>query len=326
MDAVSINQQDVEERSQQVALMGRIYAESDRTIVWLGESDDTTSTLYHQSMVAPLMIPNHSQRMYQPMNAMSLTEFLALLPQSRQQADVKGIQAFFARNWFQRLWVVQEVVLARNLMVLCGEFIFNWQELAEFTDEYTRYIELLGRSDTAERALRGLDTMRLISALRGDSNGFRSLDSTAFGPPTRLNDYCSSLIILIQALVPSSATDVRDRFYAPMALANRICNPDSRLNFTPDYSKTAETTFYDVTVFMLQQMSTPSFISLCKPRDPNHARLLPSWVPDLRRRSAQKPLSSLTACNATAGWDAFSNSGKLSLSVSSSDPLPDLEL
>ncbi|KIW63483.1 hypothetical protein PV04_10315 [Phialophora macrospora] len=283
----------------------------DATVVWLRESDGTTSTFYdeHCDIYHKREWSDYEQSRWSELSrGQGLTEFLALIPLPAQLVHAERVQAFFARNWFQRLWVIQEVVLAKNLWILCGSFMFNWQELVKPTNQYARRIALLGRSDATERALRGLDTLRLICALRGESYGFKSLAATALGPPSRLEDYYSTLIILIQTLVPSSATDARDRFYAPMALANYLCNPDPGLNFTPDYSKTAETTFHDAAVFMLRQMAVPSFISLCKPRNPNKARSLPSWVPDLRDISAQKPLSLLTDCNATASWDGFSNS------------------
>ncbi|KAF2843218.1 HET-domain-containing protein, partial [Patellaria atrata CBS 101060] len=39
VDAICINQEDLDERAQQVALMGNIYASATRVIAWLGECD-----------------------------------------------------------------------------------------------------------------------------------------------------------------------------------------------------------------------------------------------------------------------------------------------
>lgn len=44
IDAVCINQDDIQERNAQVAIMADIYANTSRTLVWLGESDSWTST------------------------------------------------------------------------------------------------------------------------------------------------------------------------------------------------------------------------------------------------------------------------------------------
>ena len=46
IDAISIDQSDDEERSQQVRLMGQIYANAEKVLVWLGEGDETISRLF----------------------------------------------------------------------------------------------------------------------------------------------------------------------------------------------------------------------------------------------------------------------------------------
>lgn len=319
LDAVSINQQDAEERSQQVALMGRIYAESERTMVWLGECDNTTETFYREHVQSFCQVGHVQKRDESHRNIRDqlhrgegIAEFLALISLPTPLVDVEGVQAFFARNWFQRLWVIQEVVLAKSIWFFCGGFTFYWQELAKLSEVYENRVQLLGWSGSAKRALQGLSTMRLVSFLRGDRVEFQSLASSAFGSQIGVEEYCSSLLTLIQAFAPSSTTDDRDRVYAPLALASQICKSAPELQFTPNYEKTVETTFYDVAVFILRQMPTLSFLSLCKPAHINQPRTLPSWVPDLRARSAQKPISWLTNCNATVGWGSPSIPSKLS--------------
>ena len=42
LDAICINQDDLNERSQQVAIMPEVYSKALKTLVWLGESDDST--------------------------------------------------------------------------------------------------------------------------------------------------------------------------------------------------------------------------------------------------------------------------------------------
>lgn len=66
-DAVCIDQSDMKERSQQVQLMGEIYAKAARVIVWLGERDEKTT-------VAILTL----QRLYRLFWIHALTTFGAL--------------------------------------------------------------------------------------------------------------------------------------------------------------------------------------------------------------------------------------------------------
>jgi hypothetical protein len=239
-----------------------------------------------------------------------IAEFLALIPQPTLSVDTDGVNAFFARSWFQRLWVIQEVVLAKNLWIFCGDFTFDWTGLSSLTNAYKERVDVVGQSDAAQRAVQGLSTVQLVSFLREDHGEFGSLTSSTFGHQTDVEEYCVSRVTLIQAFAPSSATDVRDRIYGPLALTNQICKSSPQLQFKPDYELAIETTFYDFGIFVLGQKPTLSYLSLCKTANSNQPRILPSWVPDLRARSQQKPISWLTKCNATAGWDKRSKSGE----------------
>jgi hypothetical protein len=46
MDSICINQQDFAERGQQVAMMGDIYRQSNRNLVYLGEGDESTEVAF----------------------------------------------------------------------------------------------------------------------------------------------------------------------------------------------------------------------------------------------------------------------------------------
>ena len=46
IDAICINQTDIEERSQQVEMMGLIYSKAVRNLIWLGEEDCDTASRY----------------------------------------------------------------------------------------------------------------------------------------------------------------------------------------------------------------------------------------------------------------------------------------
>ncbi|KAI7687429.1 hypothetical protein KC353_g20281, partial [Hortaea werneckii] len=48
IDAICINQRDVAERNQQVAMMSDVYRNSSQTLVWLGEADVNTAAAFEQ--------------------------------------------------------------------------------------------------------------------------------------------------------------------------------------------------------------------------------------------------------------------------------------
>lgn len=84
-----INQDDLEERAQQVAIMKRIFGCSKQVIVWLGEEADNSSNLCEY---AKKMRPRDGVRA-------SLSRIL-----TPRQLEI-AIQKLLERPWFSRVWV-----------------------------------------------------------------------------------------------------------------------------------------------------------------------------------------------------------------------------
>jgi hypothetical protein len=84
VDAVCINQRNLEERIQQVQIMAKIYSKAHRVIVWLGkEAVDTKGALENIGLAA-----NEE-----------LTE------RSKKEINKQAILNLLQRPWFQRIWV-----------------------------------------------------------------------------------------------------------------------------------------------------------------------------------------------------------------------------
>lgn len=41
------------------------------------------------------------------------------------------LKTLFRRTWYQRKWVVQEVVMSKNPIVICGDESAAWSELGD---------------------------------------------------------------------------------------------------------------------------------------------------------------------------------------------------
>ena len=102
IDSICINQEDEHERAQQVLLMGRIYRQSTRTVIWLGlgtaETDRAIKFLHELAAV-------HFE-----------------LPAAALQPETwDAIGVFFRQPWWTRVWTLQEFVLPSSLDIHCGE-------------------------------------------------------------------------------------------------------------------------------------------------------------------------------------------------------------
>jgi hypothetical protein len=136
VDALCIDQQNVPERSHQVNIMAKLYSLADLVVVWLGpalhESDKAISYISYP----PSGVPIRPQFPYATSKLLSsMTPPPSKLSiRSVFKADVAtAIISFYQRPYWTRLWVVQEILLARNLIILCGNRSLSWEKLKSFS-------------------------------------------------------------------------------------------------------------------------------------------------------------------------------------------------
>ena len=113
-DTVCINQADLDERAQQVSIMGDIYRTASQCIVWLGReydgSDHAMSLIKDLGQIFPKLG-------IQELEVRRLTEFN--LP-SKESPLWRNLYLFFQRPWFQRIWTSQEIIISQTAIFMCG--------------------------------------------------------------------------------------------------------------------------------------------------------------------------------------------------------------
>ncbi|KAF7197696.1 Heterokaryon incompatibility protein 6, OR allele [Pseudocercospora fuligena] len=120
VDAVCINQPDTKEKEGQIELMSRIYSEVQRCLIWLGPEDVQTRHVFQVRRGFPRIrerLPKWIVR-HKLEGRYSLMRFEA--------ADRK----LHDRPWFHRLWTLQEVLLAKSALVVCGSITLEWDLFA----------------------------------------------------------------------------------------------------------------------------------------------------------------------------------------------------
>ena len=131
IDAICINQNDLQERGRQVALMGDVYSKASQSLIWLGKADERTSkaiagleTIHQQLSEETDGGRNFRKVLY---GKAYIFEYSTVpLPEG---LDFDAIKALFRRPWFRRRWVVQESALARKGVFYCGEFSMDMLQL-----------------------------------------------------------------------------------------------------------------------------------------------------------------------------------------------------
>lgn len=105
IDAVCINQDDIGERGHQVGLMPQIYSGAKTVLMYIGEV----------SLFPPTV---------QKMSVQSVLDVELTIPPSYWTEMLSS-------RYFTRLWVLQEVALARKAILMCGEQSFPWNLVRE---------------------------------------------------------------------------------------------------------------------------------------------------------------------------------------------------
>lgn len=117
VDALCINQNDVEERNQQVSIMDSIYREAAVVHIWLGKGDSDTD-----------LALTCCQRWHQNQR----TESEKPLKTADVERIASSLLQIATRPYWRRVWIVQEVALARCPLLVCGDLSVQFTHFRAF--------------------------------------------------------------------------------------------------------------------------------------------------------------------------------------------------
>ncbi|KAI1741664.1 heterokaryon incompatibility protein-domain-containing protein [Xylaria scruposa] len=134
VDAICINQNNKEEKNGQLPLMGTIYSQANRVFIWLGPGNNKTDAAMEYLRVGCLpfarSLCSHVGRSQVPTgNRMSISlalHWCSRLFTLRQKPHFEGLQDILDRCWIKRLWTLQEVLLAKDAVIVCGTTTLPW--------------------------------------------------------------------------------------------------------------------------------------------------------------------------------------------------------
>ncbi|KAH3987795.1 hypothetical protein HBH70_005710 [Parastagonospora nodorum] len=133
VDALCIDQSSIEERSQQVFLMGDIYKSMGSVIAWLGSEGERVATLFKTLADCAKNNKLHYRWGFSEEEEDTLYSVEA------------GVTYVRYCGWFDRVWTFQEICLARHAKLIVGTqsldwetFTTGWKHLYGF--EHTRHI------------------------------------------------------------------------------------------------------------------------------------------------------------------------------------------
>jgi hypothetical protein len=129
VDAVCINQADVRERNEQVRNIPKTYTEASSVIVWLGTDSpvlDGHLCLGFFRRLAELISPDGAAEQTAQSSWRRRFEINRVASAFLDDTKALPMTSFLERPWFRRRWIIQEVVLARDVTVHCGASSIPW--------------------------------------------------------------------------------------------------------------------------------------------------------------------------------------------------------
>lgn len=253
-DAICINQSDEAEKGEQVAIMRRIFQHASRVVIWLGVA---SANHYADGLFEFLEYLAHMRNVQNNLESGEIIQ--------RMGDHFKAVELFFSLAWFQRIWCLQEVTLARNKIVLhWGSSSTSWDGVANFTTWLARVLP--SGFVMHENAKVGLRNASLMDALR------RSIWEA-------LSERCSYLELLAMSRM-FSATDARDKVFALLGIPTTDADVErGALFLMPNYAQSLDEVYSICARRIIETSENFGIFSHVQHGDSAHLEEHQSWVP-----------------------------------------------
>lgn len=269
-DAICINQNDLDEKGQQVQLMGDIYRQASVVLSWLGCDPQICLALDAIDLISDLMGPASEFR-----NQNEL-EWMRAYPRLYREDDTtepgfnkswSAVRSLFTNNYWHRVWIVQEVVLATRILVRAANKDIELRKLFKIAGLLKFKFE--SRPDFITPS-----TWAFLRTCAASSNTLMTLFVTQsiwqdFHVPDKTSFKTSLLFDMNH-----QATNPRDQVYALNELMGKA--------FIPDYRKPTNEVYTEWAEAYIKTHRDLRLLWHCCGSNPD----LPSWVPDWSNQSS----------------------------------------
>lgn len=274
IDALCINQDDKQEKSEQVAQMLAIYKKARSVTAWLGSPDSDSLLAFACARRLPALendLSEHREREHKPSCV------------SQLMAIHYALRGLFERPWFGRTWIRQEIYGARHLTVQCGLNSASWDDFMRLVDLMSTIRPLVLHASTISQGqyARNKRIQRLLHEARANAK----VPQNGVKQPRDI----------LEVLLTSTEfvyTDPRDVFYAALGMCNvqtsantsTRSNEDQRKVVQVDYKKTLGEVYTDATLYIMSRRDSLSDLKTLwvnkYQRTRLHSKDLPTWAVD----------------------------------------------
>jgi hypothetical protein len=265
IDAICINQSDIQERNQQVAQMGKIYSLAARVVAWIGREESQGTSVPGKSAKD---VVEFLKDLNTALVAGTLSSDGSLTSQGRKVLviedtffKVKALSDLSGRSYWSRLWIIQELALSSKAVVQCGSITFDLNLFHSKINLHLNSILWDGSRDTTEyRATwKALLKPTKITDLRNQ----RAPKQEGRDKSHSTGEF-SSLLSIMHDTLKSQCEDMRDKVFGVLSLSKHCC----REAVPPDYTKTLTEICEDILAHQLAEHPNAKL-----PSNPTHTLL-----------------------------------------------------
>lgn len=277
VDALCINQEDNDEKSVQISMMGKIYENCRCSLMWLGEEEAASD-------LALELIGHFEEAVGDDFDLKRNPRFRELIFGDQFSRHWEAIGELFKRPYWQRLWNLQETVLPRSQYLCCGSAMASWEGFQCF--------------------LTIISTGQFFSGFPRELV-FCASSRVAQSTALRLKIIASKPVSFLEGLLVSrnlDAAEPKDKIYG---ILSSVCHE----GFDPCYGQPTVSLYRDVVKFIVGQDQDLDILAACH-HSHNEARLNET---EFVRLLMQGCISSAQAINISLADPNFSAEGTSAL-------------
>lgn len=254
VDSVCIDQDDLSgsEKAMQIRLLPRIFQQAISVLAFLGNHSESQSAIETLMQIRAKGAVKTWPRGLPPVP----TSWSARTVPTPSDPAWEVVMKFFENPWFRRAWVVQEVVLAASIRIICGKWVVDWNDLLSATETVDREYHS-NVSGTSSRVYPWEFCLELARHREWEARQTRW-----------------ALVNLLDSFRYLEATYTRDRFFALLGFASD--GADQR--FEPDYTSPLEVVIKRYAAVFIEQGKVLQL--LYRAGLGSHPSRFPSWIPN----------------------------------------------
>lgn len=307
IDTVCINQHDDGDKALQVAAMRSIYQNAAEVVVYLGEYDISARSPAGNAVPAAELLfcllkdcgscqQDSGDSAWQISRQDFAVKHTRTLCAGHARLIECGVRELSELNWFDRIWIKQEVWAARSITIRYGGMTLPWSKLKSFEQSIASMVpaliepRLAGLQSGAELLSRKLRRLVIGTPL---SHAVADLDDRPNRSLTEKEPFEQDIINVLRRSEKAKCSRLHDRIYGLLSMTSvnveaAISGKAPLNHFQISYEEHPAVTFTRLAKYIVQRDRAVNILLLdaAFPRPQGagevEGQTLPSWVPDWR--------------------------------------------